>query len=224
MIISIVGQKGGVGKSTIAVLIGAELHRRGVNVLMVDSDVQGTVTTWSEAAANANQSIPTVVAMGENMAKDILKMAPSYDVVIVDTPGTLDDKNRKFQIALQLSDLAIVPVGMGAPEVFASSSTIQEVEIAQVRNPDLDARLLLNRIDKRTDIGKKGRAVYEQQFDIKLFDSQIPRAVSIEEFMMTGTGLVQYIGKRKAESKAIMGLIDEMMAMYSSESKEKGAA
>ena len=96
--------------------------------------------------------------------------------------------------------------------------------MAQVRNPDLDARLLLNRIDKRTDIGKRGREVYEQQFDIKLFDAEIPRAVSIEEFMMTGTGLVQYIGKRKAESKAIISLADEMMAMYSEESKEKGAA
>ena len=50
MIIAITGQKGGVGKSTTAVCLAVAALSRGMRVLLVDADPQGTVRTWGEVA------------------------------------------------------------------------------------------------------------------------------------------------------------------------------
>ena len=73
MILAIAGQKGGTGKSTIAIAIAAELHRRGQNVLMIDGDPQATMRTWGDVAADAGLSTPTIVAMGSKINHDRLR-------------------------------------------------------------------------------------------------------------------------------------------------------
>ena len=48
MIISIVNQKGGTGKTTLAVNIAREYTLRKIDTLLVDSDSQGSALRWHE--------------------------------------------------------------------------------------------------------------------------------------------------------------------------------
>ena len=47
MVISFLNQKGGVGKTTLAVNIDAELARNGHNVLLIDADKQRSASAWA---------------------------------------------------------------------------------------------------------------------------------------------------------------------------------
>ena len=67
MIVACVGQKGGIGKSTIAIALAAEGVARGRTVLLVDGDRQATVRTWAATAAEHDHPVPTVIAMDATM-------------------------------------------------------------------------------------------------------------------------------------------------------------
>lgn len=70
MILALAGQKGGAGKSTLAVCLAVEALARGQRVLLVDADPQGTARTWAEVAAEAQHPTPTAITMGASMHRD----------------------------------------------------------------------------------------------------------------------------------------------------------
>ena len=94
MIVAVAGQKGGTGKSTIAVCLADEAACRGRQVLLVDADPQGTARTWGEVATESAQTSrrpdvyaePTIVAMGETMHRpdQLPRLAAGFADVIID--------------------------------------------------------------------------------------------------------------------------------------------
>jgi chromosome partitioning protein len=58
MIIAVLNQKGGVGKTPLAVHIAAALAMQGARVLLVDADPQGSARDW--AAARVGERFPAV--------------------------------------------------------------------------------------------------------------------------------------------------------------------
>ena len=84
MIISLVNQKGGVGKTATALSVGASLASKGRRVLLIDTDPQGSLTT--SAGVELGESEPTVyeVLQGEADINDAVKSAGAYDVIPAD--------------------------------------------------------------------------------------------------------------------------------------------
>jgi chromosome partitioning protein len=85
-ILAFAGQKGGTGKTTLAVNVAAELVERGASVLLVDADPQGSSRTWAAVAVEAGNQAPTAVAMGSTMHKpdQLPRLATAYEWTIID--------------------------------------------------------------------------------------------------------------------------------------------
>jgi cellulose biosynthesis protein BcsQ len=81
MIISFLNQKGGVGKTTLAVNVAACLALTGHRVLLVDADKQGSATTW--ASLREDSDFQVISLARENMARDATQMATDYDHTII---------------------------------------------------------------------------------------------------------------------------------------------
>lgn len=127
MRIALAGEKGGGGKSTLAISLAVEWAVRGLRVLLVDADPQGSALTWRKLAKrhrSPTATTPQVEALtGEALFDGIAALAAGYDVVVVDCPGRHDVTQRA---ALMVADLALLPV---RPSVLDTSPLAGSVEL-----------------------------------------------------------------------------------------------
>jgi chromosome partitioning protein len=210
MVITVAGDKGGSGKSVIAINIAAEFHRRGKQVLLVDADPQGTSQTWADVAIEKGHSPPTVVAMGVGLAdhNQLPALAKKFEVTIIDCPGSHNEIQRS---ALMVSDLVLLPCTPNTVDVWSLATSIELVNKAKAIRPNLLARILINRKVARTNIGESVRSALSQ-CGLPLLNSELGSRVAYAEAPAAGLGVTLHDPKSQAASE-IFALTDELQAL-----------
>lgn len=106
MIVVIGSQKGGVGKSTLAVNVGGYLLEKGRSVMIVDADDQQSVMSWYNDRDESRQRLPVVSASG-NIKNTLYELNKHYDYVIADTAGR---DSQELRSGLLAADIFITPI------------------------------------------------------------------------------------------------------------------
>ena len=104
-VIAVLNQKGGSGKTTIAINLAHALQRQGNDVLIVDADPQGTARDWSESRTTG--ICPVIGLDRESLARDLPAVARSYDRVVIDGPPQLAGISAA---AVKVADAVLIPV------------------------------------------------------------------------------------------------------------------
>jgi chromosome partitioning protein len=150
MIIGILNQKGGVGKTTLSVNLAHAFGRGGANVLLVDADPQASALAWS--AARQEEPLFPVVGMAKpTLHKDLPKVARGFDHVVIDGAPRANELGRATIIA---SDLVLVPVQPSPYDVWASEETVGLIREAQQFKDSLKGAFAINRKIVNTAIGR----------------------------------------------------------------------
>lgn len=148
-ILAVTNQKGGAGKTTTTMNLAAVLAEQ-FSVLVVDVDPQQSSTWWAETSGDA---LPFDFAPETDVHNLARRRALPYDVVLVDTPGNLNDSNI-LSAVLDVVDLAIVPT---EPEALCIPPMMRTIRtLIEPRN--VPYRVLLSKIDLRIP-GQLGAAV-----------------------------------------------------------------
>ena len=152
-VLSFVNQKGGVGKTTLAVNVAAEKARRGRRVLLLDADPQGSALDW-QAQRGRQEHPPIISVVGfprDTIHREIQQLGEGYDDVIIDAPGRIEAVARAVIMA---SDVVIIPVQPSPYDVWASADVLSLIEQSQVYKPDLIAAWVINRRIVGSSLGR----------------------------------------------------------------------
>ncbi len=122
MVISLINQKGGVGKTTIAINLASALASKNLNVLLVDADPQGSVLQWQ--STGANREFEVVRLSASELRSQVTNHRRRFDHLVIDSPPALSHVSREIAVA---SDLAIVPIAPSSLDIWSSRETIKLV-------------------------------------------------------------------------------------------------
>lgn len=210
LIVALAGQKGGTGKSTIAICLAAEAVRRGRSALLVDADPQGTARTWGDVAAELGHDAPTVVAMGATMhrAGQLATAAAGYDLAIVDCPPRHGEIQRS---ALLVAHVAILPCGPSAADAWALASSIELVNEARIHRPDLGAYVCITRKVGATALGRGAREALAAG-ELPILHTELGARIAYQEALAAGRGVTTYAARSNAATEA-RALLDEVLSL-----------
>lgn len=208
MIIGVLNQKGGVGKTTIAVNLASALALHGSRVLLVDADPQASAQTWS--SARQIEPLFTVVGMAKpTLHKDLPDLASRYDFVLIDGAPRVNDLGRA---AILASDLVLVPVQPSPYDVWATAETVSLIKEARQYKEALQAVFLINRRIPNTAVGRDVRDALAE-FEFPILQTTIGQRVIFAESANLGLSVFEADRESTAASE-MRQLCDELADQF----------
>ncbi|XAZ81833.1 ParA family protein (plasmid) [Fibrella sp. ES10-3-2-2] len=196
-IITVAHQKGGVGKTTLALNLAfylKDIKRVGI----VDTDLQGSV-----------QGLDTLLDGITLVSYEALQEGtyPELDIIIIDTPPYLTNRlNDLFSI----SDFVLVPTKVSYLDAMALKATMAMLQQSQQERSDLKAGIVLNMVKPRTSMNREIKDILDA-YPIPTLTTRIHERVSYIRSVVAG-GIVQLEDTKAHEEMADLAeeIIDQL--------------
>lgn len=149
-VIAVLNQKGGAGKTTIATHLARALQISGADVLLIDSDPQGSARDW--AAVREEQPLSVVGIDRPTIERDLKNIARKDFVVIDGAPQAAD----LAVSAIKAANFILIPVQPSPYDIWATADLVDLVkQRIEVTDGKLRAAFVVSRAIKGTKIGSE---------------------------------------------------------------------
>ena len=207
MIVALLNQKGGVGKTTLALHLAGQWSREGKRVLVVDADPQGSALDWSAQRNREGVArLFSVIGLArDTLHREVPELARDVDHVVIDGPPRVAGLMRS---ALLAADLVLIPAQPSPFDGWASAEMLALLSEARIFRPELVARFLLNRCAARTVISRETAEALADH-DPPVLTSRIGQRVAFADAARSGR-LVMDIDETSPASGEIAALAAEV--------------
>lgn len=208
-VIGVMNQKGGTGKTTIAVNLADCLNQRSRRVVLIDADyTQGSASDW--AALNEGHYFDVVVMKPDAIKNYIERNKTVYDYMVIDCPPRA---NREAALLITPCDLILMPVQPSPYDIWASTELCELVKerqeiVAGTNLPKVKAYFILSRA------AKKARLVDEallalRDINMPIFESGTTQYEAFKRCVAEGRTIFDAAEKNTAAIAQIKAITQE---------------
>lgn len=203
MVISIINEKGGSGKTTIAVNLATRFNQlEGGDVVLVDSDPQRSVEHFLNFRdENAPLPFNSMARLGETLAKEIRAIQSKYKTIIIDTGGR---DSKEMRQALIISDIIVVPIIPSGLDISVFEKMINLINEAKIINENLVPFIVISKASPNPFLEKKINDLKEYLVgknlqDFVMADSILFEREAFKNAIFEGKGITEMSEESKAK-------------------------
>lgn len=203
MIITIANQKGGSGKSTIAINLAIKLLEYG-NVLVMDTDTQKSIESFTNTRESRedNSSLKhfTLSNRTGDITQSLKQSLEIYQNIVIDTGGIDSIESRK---AMLYADLLIIPTIPSALDFDVLLTMLSRAKEMKDINEKLSIFLVMNKISPNpflakeiADLNEAIATIQENNQTFKLLNSILYDRISYKRSIGDGLSVLEYTDKK----------------------------
>ena len=206
MIVVVGGIKGGSGKSTISTNLCVICSSEGHKVLLVDADPQKSSSMFSSQreSLGINTKWTTVQLSGINVHKELFKLKPNFDYIIVDTGGRDTGAQRS---ALVAADVFLSPFNPSSYDIWTAPSLKNMLNEMKLANPKMRCLVFINKADPIGTYNEDSQKILEKYEEFECLKFVVGNRKTFKKSSDDGLGVTEVPNPDK---KAVQ----EMRSLY----------
>lgn len=208
MVITIAQQKGGAGKTTLAIHLALAWAAAGKRVAIVDIDPQASLSSWfklrHQLQGDSGTPVEAIAVSGWRVASEVERQAREYDIVLIDSPPHAETEAR---IAVRAGRVVLVPVQPSPIDLWATRPILD-----LARAEKTPALLVLNRVPARANLTGMLLEAFNA-LDVPLAETQIGNRVALAAAINEGQGILEYEPSSTA-AQEIKALAEEVLRRF----------
>lgn len=206
-IISVLNEKGGTGKSTVATNLATALHRQGQRVVLLDCDPQGTARDWRDASPEGADLPPVLGVDRPQMLASSLN-GINAEIAIIDSPAKAESMSAAI---VRVSHVALLVIQPSGADLWASGAAVKLIEAKRDMGGEINAAFLVNRTSGTTKLSKLVKSGEWNTYEgIDKLDASIGNRAVFATAMTDGLSVLDYAdAKAKEEIQAIIQELKE---------------
>jgi|LauGreDrversion2_2_1035103.scaffolds.fasta_scaffold06425_3 chromosome partitioning protein len=212
MILTVGGEKGGPGKTTISTNLAAIANTNGGDVLLINTDPQDSAGFWASNRISlypTKKQIPCISLRGEMIAKDIQDLSHRYKLVIIDAGGR---DSVELRAALVVTELFLIPLRPSQFDVWTLPKLQELLGMVAPINPTLKALVVANQVHP-TSFDRSRLELEKLLSDyprIHLLKTMIGSRAAYQNAICEGLSVTEMLKKDPKANSEILGLYREV--------------
>lgn len=206
-IISVLNEKGGTGKSTVATNLTTALHREGRRVVLLDCDPQGTARDWRDASPT-DSDLPPVLGVDRPQMLTSSLSGINADIAIIDSPAKAESMSAAI---VRVSHVALLVIQPSGADLWASGAAVKLIQAKRDIGGEISAAFLVNRTNGSTRLSKLVKSGEWNTYDgIEKLEASIGNRAVFASAMTDGLSVLDYSdSKAKDEIHAVIKELKE---------------
>ena len=211
MIVAVVAEKGGVGKTVVATNLAGMRAAAGFRALLLDVDTQASSTFWTQFRSERGlPQVETQAHRGEAFRRYVNAPRALHDDIVIDV-GAGDGPS--LDTALQGADCAVIPVRPTGVDMYTMQLMDHRVAEARELNPRLRALALINQAStnpRHRALGVAIETLREGSRNLTVADTVLRDRVAYQRSHTLGQTVLEYVPRSGRGVEEVLSLYREV--------------